>query len=215
LEIGNASYEIRQCADNACRFRYPTVIGEAVLCPVCNGSTVAFALPEVVRRDTAVTTPPPTHHIEVLLDNIRSLHNVGSIFRTADGAGVRHLYLCGITATPQHKKLAKTALGAHTQMSWSYARNGLDTAVSLKSQGWQLWALEETPQAQSLYKINLPPPDTPVLLIIGNENIGIDPAILNICDQVVSLPMYGIKDSLNVSVAFGIAVYHLNFHHVQ
>lgn len=214
MEIGKASYEIRQCADDACRFRYPTVIGEGVLCPVCKSSTVAFALPEIVHRQTAVTATPP-HHIEVLLDNIRSLHNVGSIFRTADGAGVKHLHLCGITATPEHKKLAKTALGAHTQMGWTYTCNGLDTAVALKNQGCQLWALEETPQAQSLYKINLPPSDTRILLIMGNENIGIDPAILNLCDQIISLPMYGIKDSLNVSVAFGIAVYHLNFHRAQ
>ena len=200
---------MRQCKDDACRFRYPTVIGEGVVCPVCKGSTMAFPLPKIVHQETAVSPTPPGHQIEVLLDNIRSLHNVGSIFRTSDGAGVKHLHLCGMTATPEHKKLAKTALGAHTQLSWSYSRNGLDTAVSLKNQGYQLWALEETPTATILYEAILPNPPTPIVLILGNENIGIDPEILNLCDQVLALPMRGVKDSLNVSVAFGIAIYHL------
>ncbi len=215
MEIGNVTYEIRQCEDDACRFRYPTVVGEGVRCPVCKSRTVAFPLPEIVHRETAVSPDKPSHQIEVLLDNIRSLHNVGSIFRTSDGAGVNHLHLCGMTATPEHKKLAKTALGAHMQLNWSYTRNGLDTAVTLKKQGYQLWALEETPDAQSLYKINFPSPDTPILLILGNENIGIDPEILKLCDQVLSIPMHGSKDSLNVSVAFGIAIYHLTHHITQ
>ncbi len=210
MEIEELGYAVRQCKNEACRFRYPAASGQGVICPVCKSATDVFPVPETTHYKTAVSTPTP-HHIEVLVDNIRSIYNVGAIFRSADGAGVKHVHLCGITATPEHPKLAKTALGAHSQLSWSYARNGLDTAVSLQKEGYQLWALEETAQATSLFNTQLPDNHIPILLIIGNENIGIDPAILALCDQIIALPMQGIKESLNVSVAFGIAIYQLQF----
>ncbi len=210
METGDLYYHIRQCQNKTCCFRYPTVAGKGINCPVCKSDTIPFELPNRKHRATAVS-PSPQHHIEVLVDNVRSIYNVGSIFRTADGAGVRHIYLCGITATPEHPKLAKTALGADTQLNWSYHRNALDTAVSLQEKGYQLWALEETPAAISLFNAHPPTATTPLLLIIGNENIGVDPAILTHCRQIVLLPMQGVKDSLNVSVACGIALYQLQF----
>ena len=210
MEIGDLTYNIRQCINETCRFRFPAVTGKGEVCPVCKADTIAFTLPEIVHHQTAVSTPP-NRHIEVLVDNVRSIYNVGSIFRTADGAGVSHIYLCGITATPEHPKLAKTALGADSQLSWSYHRNALDTAVSLKEKGHQLLALEETPQATSLFDTKFPNTKAPLLLIVGNENIGIDPAIIAQCQNTVVLPMHGVKDSLNVSVAFGIALYQLQF----
>ena len=155
--------------------------------------------------------PPDPCHLEVLLDNIRSVYNVGAMFRTADGAGVAHLHLCGITAPPTHPKLAKTALGAESNLPWTQWRNGVETAVSLQQQQYQLWALESMPDAEPLFTARLTDPQRPILFIVGNEKVGVDPDILARCDRVFSLPMQGVKESLNVAVAFGIALYHIRF----
>jgi tRNA G18 (ribose-2'-O)-methylase SpoU len=203
-------YQIRQCGNEACRFRFPAAAGTGEKCPQCKSATAVVAHPHT-KRETAVNTPTRLLYIELLLDNIRSLHNVGAIFRTADGAGICHLHLCGITATPAHPKLAKTALGAEQQMGWSYYRNGVETAVALKAQGYRLWALEECAQATPLFQADLVSNGRPILLIVGSENVGVDPDILACCEQVFALPMLGHKDSLNVAIAFGIAIYHIRF----
>jgi len=210
LEVGNIQYQMRQCKNEVCRFRYPAAAGVGVVCPKCRSETDSFSLPERNPQETAVSAKNSVY-LEILLDNLRSLYNVGAIFRTADGAGVQQLHLGGITATPHNPKLAKTALGAVKHIPWQYHLNGLDTAVALQKQGYRLWALEDTPMAEPLFESELVPDGRPVLLIIGNENIGIDPAILEICEKTLALPMLGVKDSLNVSVAFGIALYHLIF----
>lgn len=151
--------------------------------------------------------PPPTARtswpIEALLDNIRSLFNVGSIFRSSDGAGLRHLHLCGITPTPDNPKLIKTALGAEQAVGWSYHTNSLDAIAQARAAGYAIWALEEHPQAESLFTVA--PIAQPLLLVVGSEVIGVDPAILAACDQIVAIPMQGIKRSLNVATAFGVA----------
>lgn len=210
MEIGKAGYQIRQCVNEACRFRFPALASTGERCPQCGAFTAVVATP-IAKRDTAASHPTNPLHLELLLDNIRSLYNVGAIFRTADGAGVRHLHLCGMTATPAHPKLAKTALGADSQMAWSYSRNGVETAVSLQKQGYQLWALEDAPGAQPLFQTKVVADGPAVLLVVGNENVGVDPTILALCEQVLALPMQGIKDSLNVAIACGIALYYLRF----
>jgi len=164
-------------------------------------------VPVVEEREWVVNRVRST--FEALLDNIRSMHNVGSMFRTADGAGVAHLHLCGMTTTPANAKLSKAALGAQEKVPWSYSLNGLDTAVTLKEQGHQLWAIEATEKAKPFFIANPRLSASSVVVVVGNENAGIDPGILEICDQAFSLPMYGIKRSLNVAVAFGIVAYHL------
>ena len=157
------------------------------------------------------TNQPHGPTVEALLDNIRSVYNVGSIFRTADGAGLRHLHLCGITPPPDHPKTAKTALGAERAVAWTQYRNGLDTAVSLQSRGCQLWAIEDSPLADSLFAAPVLPDDPPIVLIVGNEIAGIDPEILARCDRVLHIPMQGQKKSLNVASAFAIAAYVARF----
>lgn len=147
----------------------------------------------------------------ILLDNIRSTYNVGSILRTADGAGVRYLHLCGITPTPDNPKVAKTALGAEQSVRWTHHRNGVTAARMLRAQGSQLWALEIAPCAVSLFDAVADLPPVPLVLVVGNERIGVDPGILALCEQVVALPMAGVKHSLNVATAFGIAVYTLRY----
>jgi len=164
-------------------------------------------------------SPPPHTNgpiVEALLDNIRSVYNVGSIFRTADGVGLRHLHLCGITPPPNHPKTAKTALGAELAVAWTPYRNGLDTAVTLQERGYHLWAIEDSPQAESLFAERLfaapdLPEGSPVVLVVGNEIAGIDPEILARCDRVLRIPMLGQKKSLNVASAFGIAAYAVRF----
>ncbi|PIE79819.1 MAG: RNA methyltransferase [Chloroflexi bacterium] len=205
------NFQVRQCTNPACRFRFPVtdqrVTGER--CPVCQAPTERAATyaagfkPEPV----AVTAEPV---IEVLLDNIRSIYNVGSILRTADGAGLAPLHCCGITPPPDHPKIAKTALGAERSVGWTRCRNGLETAVSLKDRGYQLLALECTPDAILLSDLHLSATQ-PVVLIVGNELAGVDPDILAICDQTLMLPMQGVKNSLNVASAFAVAAYGLRF----
>jgi tRNA G18 (ribose-2'-O)-methylase SpoU len=150
--------------------------------------------------------------VEGFLDNIRSAYNVGAIFRTADGAGVRHLHLAGITPTPYHPRIRKTALGSEQAIPWTHYRNGLDAVEEMRGRGYKLLGLENSPDASSLfdcYEINKV--KEPVLLIVGNEISGIDPGILNLCHQVFALPMLGSKASLNVEVTFGVAAYFLRF----
>ncbi len=206
-------FEVLQCLNESCRFRFPVDNENGRFqpppCPRCGTPLrqvpVQYPLPAV---ETAV--PPLVPYLSAMLDNIRSIHNVGSMFRTADGARLAHLYLCGITATPEHPKLAKAALGAQQTVPWSQHNNGVDTAETLKSQGYALWAIEATSDAQPLLSTKCKPTQ-PTVLVVGNEKAGIDPHILSQCDRTFSLPMHGHKSSLNAAVAFGIAVYHLQY----
>ena len=152
--------------------------------------------------------------VQALLDNIRSSLNVGSMFRTADGAGVTHLHLCGITPAPDHPKVAKTALGAEYSVPWTQYWDALEAAASLKQGGFELWALEGGPRSESIFNAAKELPEKPLLLVVGNEVSGVDPGLLELCPRVVSIPMQGAKQSLNVAVAFGIAVYTLRYRFV-
>lgn len=146
-------------------------------------------------------------HLEALLDNLRSAWNVGSIFRIADGAGVKHLHLCGTTPPGDHPRVPKTALGAEKTIGWRYHPNGLSVARELQRAGYRLWALETSTGAESLFDLLPINGQSRLVLVVGNERAGIDPEILALCERCVALPMLGIKESLNVAVAFGIAAY--------
>jgi len=139
-----------------------------------------------------------------VLDHLRSAHNVGSIFRTADGARLQELILCGYTPTPPHKHLEKTALRAVESVPWRHAEKVEDVIEQLKDCGIQVLALEFTDGSTPLYDFDL---QFPVALVAGNEAGGLEAGVLDLCDAVVHLPMHGLKSSLNVSVAFGIAAY--------
>ena len=142
----------------------------------------------------------------VLLDNIRSLHNVGSIFRTADGVGADKLYLCGITGKPPRTEIRKAALGAEEFIPWEYHKDIIEVIDNLKKQGYHIVALENQTASVDYKQLNY---RLPMALIVGNEFHGINESILKKCDDVVSIPMWGKKNSLNVSVAFGIAAYEI------
>jgi tRNA G18 (ribose-2'-O)-methylase SpoU len=150
----------------------------------------------------------PIGPLSAIIEDIRSLMNVGSIFRTADAAGISQLYLCGITGCPPRKEIAKTSLGAENSVNWEYLAHPLDIISTLKRRGVTILALEKTEHSKPL-------PDLlaegviskPLCFVVGNEITGVSPEVLANCDHVCHLPMKGCKESLNVSVAFGIAAY--------
>lgn len=191
--------------------RFPAPAGEVATlrCPRCRGEVVVVG--PALDKPTPGPISPGETRLVGLLDNIRSIHNVGSMFRTADGAGLAHLHLAGITATPHHPKLAKAALGAQQTVDWTYHTNGVEAAAQLRTQGYRLWALERLTAAERPAVTALDRPAGPVALVVGNERAGVDPDILAQCDAFFSLPMAGQKSSLNAAVAFGIALYYLRF----
>ncbi|MFN7035518.1 MAG: RNA methyltransferase [Bellilinea sp.] len=216
MKSAELSHKFFQCSNPKCSLRIP--VGRAaqtdqLRCPRCKSPLLPVPTPEDV-LSTLSRSPEktkPAFQLEALLDNIRSTFNVGAMFRTADGAGITHLYLSGLTPLPGNPRISKTALGAEFAVSWEYAPNGLRLAQSLKADGKLLWALETTPTAISLFEVQSLPQNQPLVLVVGNEVNGVDPAILELCDQTIFIPMSGYKHSLNVAVAFGIAVYHLAF----
>ena len=205
-----AEFVIYQCENPDCRFRCPSNLTakSLELCPLCaapmHAATPPFSNQKAAMEHLPSNNPP----IEVLLDNLRSTLNVGSIFRTSDGAGVRMIHLCGTTPTPEHPKIAKTGLGAEWNLPWQAHRNGLDFVREIRKDGFTVISLEATPSSTSIYSLDMGHAATrPILLVIGNEVSGVDPEILAQSDRIVAIPMAGIKSSLNVAVAFGIAVY--------
>jgi 23S rRNA (guanosine2251-2'-O)-methyltransferase len=160
---------------------------------------------EIVQRQTSHLNKPRLPFC-VVLNNIRSLHNVGSIFRSADGAGVEKIWLCGITGYPPQGGIAKTALGAEDYVPWEYRQDGVSLLKELKAKGYQIVLLEQMEGSISHDQFV---PKAPVCLVMGNEITGVSDAWLELCDQSVEIDMAGIKNSLNVAVAFGIIAYQI------
>ncbi len=150
------------------------------------------------RRKTAVHA--------VLLDNIRSAWNVGSILRSAEGFGFDHAYCCGITPTPENEAVTKTSLGAEDSVTWSHHKDAVKLVKGLKGDGWKVYALEEAPKAMPLRKEK---GMGRMVLIVGSEVTGVDPELLDLCDAVFYIPMRGVKKSFNAAIAFGIAAFAL------
>jgi tRNA G18 (ribose-2'-O)-methylase SpoU len=210
-----ATWYFAECQNPACRYRFPLEASQmsGLRCPRCGG---ALTFEPAQAAGTQSMSPPFTQlgRLSGLLDNIRSIHNTGSMFRTADGAGLSHLYLCGITPTPEHPRLAKAALGAESAVPWSHHPNAVVLADNLTAAGHELWALERAGDEPVAALPHLPA-GASVVLVVGNEKAGVDPALLACCRRVLALPMRGTKGSLNAAVAFGIAVYGLRFAGVQ
>jgi tRNA G18 (ribose-2'-O)-methylase SpoU len=144
--------------------------------------------------------------VTVMLDNLRSAYNVGSFFRTADAARVERLVLCGITSCPPHKGVLKTALGAEQTMPWDFVENSTEAALMLRAGGHELAVLETSVRSVDLFDWV---PQFPVCLVFGNELTGIQPELLAASDVHVRIPMLGLKHSLNVATAGGIAIFEL------
>ncbi len=146
--------------------------------------------------------------IVIVLDNIRSLNNIGSVFRTADAFLIEKIYLVGITAQPPHKDIHKTALGATDSVAWEYRENGLDLLQELQTQNYELIAIEQTENAQMLQDFKAL--DTQKYAVVfGNEVKGVAQEIVSACNTIIEIPQYGTKHSLNISVTVGMVIWDL------
>ena len=143
----------------------------------------------------------------VVLDNVRSLHNVGAIFRTSDAFLIEAIYLCGITATPPHTEIHKTALGAEDIVEWKHFEHTLDAVRLLKQKSYRILAVEQAENSIPLDEFKLE--NHKYAVILGNEVKGIDQEIMNYCDACIEIPQFGTKHSLNVSVAAGIVIWEI------
>jgi 23S rRNA (guanosine2251-2'-O)-methyltransferase len=150
----------------------------------------------------AVTKTP----LIVILDNIRSLNNIGSVFRTSDAFRIEKIYLCGITATPPHKDIQKTALGSTESVDWDYTESTLELVKKLQSKDIQVLSIEQAENATMLNNFT-PKPNTTYALVFGNEVKGVSQEVVSLSDQVIEIPQYGTKHSLNISVSCGVVLW--------
>lgn len=162
---------------------------------------------EIPRRAPSDVSALPKHPISVVLDNVRSLYNVGAIFRTSDAALIEKLYLTGITGTPTHRGLHKTALGAQDTVAWAYEKNPADVLRRLRRDGYTLAVLEITDAPTSTTEVL--PDHFPLCLVVGHEVTGVRDELVALADVALEIPQYGAKQSLNVAVAYGIAIFDL------
>lgn len=142
----------------------------------------------------------------LVLDNVRSMMNIGSIFRTADAFLIESVWLCGITATPPHREIQKTALGATESVHWKYMEDTTAAILQLKQLGFSIVALEQAKGSKNLHDF-FPAKGKPYALVFGNEVKGVDDRVLNLCDECIEIPQFGTKHSLNVSVTAGIVIW--------
>ncbi|MEM9327863.1 MAG: RNA methyltransferase [Bacteroidota bacterium] len=148
----------------------------------------------------------PKLKVVIVLDNIRSMHNIGAAFRTSDAFRVQEILLTGISATPPHREIHKTALGATDSVKWSYWQETKEALEALRSQGYELLAIEQAEQSQSLTDFQ-PIQDKSYAFIFGNEVFGVEEAAMQMVDSTLEIPQYGTKHSLNVSVSVGVVLW--------
>jgi len=161
---------------------------------------------ELVRKTIAYFKEAKKTPLILVLDNIRSLNNIGSVFRTADAFLIEKIYLCGITATPPHKDIHKTALGATENVAWEYVENTLDVVQKLQNEKVSVWVIEQTEKAILLDAFQ-PKKNSKHAFILGNEVRGVAQEVVNACGQALEIPQFGTKHSLNISVATGVVVW--------
>ena len=204
-----SSFEIRVC--QSCGLRYPLTVGHSfgVRCPHCLGETLVV-LSKQIGGEGASKEEGKREMKAVLMDNIRSAWNVGSILRSADGFGFSHAYLCGITPTPEVDAVRKTALGADEFVTWSHHKDAMKLVTGLKLEGWKVVALEEDERSipiSRFFEFQFP---HPIVMLVGSEVTGVDPELLELADAIFHIPMHGQKRSFNVAVAVGVAGFSLS-----
>jgi tRNA G18 (ribose-2'-O)-methylase SpoU len=146
--------------------------------------------------------------IIIVLDNIRSQNNIGSAFRTSDAFRLESIYLCGITATPPHREIHKTALGAENTLNWQYFSTTMEAIALLKEQGYKIIAVEQAENSTLLHNFEANDNEK-IALIFGNEVDGVDQSIMDIADICLEIPQFGTKHSLNITVSMGIVIWHI------
>jgi len=163
---------------------------------------------ELIRKNTEDFKASKKTPLIIILDNIRSLNNIGSVFRTADAFLIQKIYLCGITAKPPHKDIHKTALGATDSVDWEYVENTIDLVEKLKSENVQVLSIEQAEDSVSLDKFKTSE-DATYAIIFGNEVKGVQQEVVSASDSVIEIPQFGTKHSLNISVSCGVVVWDL------
>ena len=163
---------------------------------------------EIFELNKSRTRESSFHEVIVILDNIRSMHNVGSFFRTMDAFGLRKLFLCGITPYPPRPEISKSALGADEYVNWEYRKDIISLLHELKSESYSIIGIEQTKTSVQLHQYSLES-DNKLAIVFGNEVSGIDEEVLSLCDTNIEIPQFGHKHSFNVSVSFGIVSYAL------
>lgn len=148
--------------------------------------------------------------VALLTDNVRSMHNIGAMFRTADAFLLSEIILAGISGCPPHPEITKTALGAEETVAWRHVEDTLEEVVGMKKKGWRICVLEQVHGSVCLPEFQTDPGEK-YLLVVGNEVSGVDQRVVDIADHILEIPQYGVKHSLNVSVSTGIALYQLIF----
>jgi tRNA G18 (ribose-2'-O)-methylase SpoU len=161
---------------------------------------------ELDRPDAMTHRTAPKNPVRLVLDDVRSRHNVGSIFRTADAFGAEGIVLCGFTPQPPHREIEKTALGATNSVPWTTAIDAHSAVEQLKAEGYHVVAVEQTAEAIPLHTMELPK-DRPLALVLGNELYGVSDAVVEAADVCVVVPQQGSKHSLNVSVCAGVVLW--------
>ncbi|MBL8050269.1 MAG: RNA methyltransferase [Anaerolineales bacterium] len=209
--MNDRHFEIRLCLTCGLRFPREQTQSFGLRCPHCLGETKIVYQKTIQKEE--MTRQKINNQSEmvyaVLLDNIRSAWNVGSILRSADGFGFEHVYLCGITPTPENEAVKKTSLRAEESLTWSYHKDAVELVKQLKVEGWQVFALEEYSSAVSIRNRKSVSSGQKTVLILGSEVTGVDADLLSLCDEIFYIPMQGEKRSLNVAIAFSVAAFAL------
>lgn len=164
-----------------------------------------LTIEELERKTVDQFKTAPKLPLVLILDNIRSLHNIGSVFRNADAFSIQKIYLCGITATPPHREINKTALGATESVDWEYVKDTNRAVNTLKEDDFEVYALEQTESSISL--ADFQPASRKLALIFGHEVKGVQQAVIDLCHGAIEIPQLGTKHSFNVSVSAGIAMW--------
>jgi len=167
-----------------------------------------LSMDELNRKSVAAFKESDKIPVVVVLDNIRSMHNVGSVFRTADAFLLQGIYLCGYTPQPPHRDIHKTALGATETVAWKYFATTVEAVQALREDGYQLWAIEQVENSVPLNDFDANQP-APLAVVFGNEVSGVDAEVIKLCDGCIEIPQLGMKHSLNISVAAGIVLWEL------
>jgi len=166
-----------------------------------------LSMDELGRKSTEEFKSASKIPIVIVLDNVRSMNNIGSVFRTADAFLLEGIYLCGVTATPPHREIQKTALGATESVSWKHFPSTIDAVNELKKDGFTVYAVEQAENSTMLDKLNLP--DKKIALVFGNEVSGVEQSVIDACAGCIEIPQYGTKHSLNLAVSMGIVIWEI------
>jgi len=170
---------------------------------------IKLAMKELGRRSVEEFKKSRKLPIIIVLDNIRSLHNIGSVFRTSDAFSIEQVVLTGITAQPPHREIQKTALGATESVEWIYSENCADAVSAIKERGVKVFGVEQVHGSTKLNELSVDFSTQKIALVFGNEVKGVDETVLAHCDHFIEIPQYGTKHSLNISVSVGVVLWEL------